>query len=139
MALTKSSEILAQADLRQVIALLAVEQSRGDKGLPRPAAFRSSGYKSLTAIFESDVMWESEQRLQLKLLEDYLRIFYGAGNMKKLYRNMSDLNPAEFDNWVETTTTKIFKHTKMNKNKFWGDTDNNRDRNKKKRDVRPYS
>ncbi|SOD42440.1 hypothetical protein SAMN06298226_2780 [Nitrosovibrio sp. Nv4] len=59
--------------------------------------------------------------------------------MKKLYRNMSDLNPAEFDNWIETTTTKIFKHTKMNKNKFWGDTENNRDRNKKKRDVRPYS
>lgn len=52
---------------------------------------------------------------------------------------MSDLNPAEFDNWIETTTTKIFKHTKMNKNKFWGDTENNRDRNKKKRDVRPYS
>jgi hypothetical protein len=59
--------------------------------------------------------------------------------MKKLSRNMSDLNPAEFDNWIETTMVKTFKHTKLSKNKLWDDTENGRNRNKKKREARIYS
>jgi hypothetical protein len=59
--------------------------------------------------------------------------------MKKLSRNMSDLNPAEFDNWIETTMVKTFKHTKLSKNKLWDDTENGRNLNKKKREARIYS
>jgi hypothetical protein len=52
---------------------------------------------------------------------------------------MSDLNFAEFDNWIEPTMVKTFKHAKLGKNKLWGDTENSRNRNKKKREERIYS
>lgn len=59
--------------------------------------------------------------------------------MKKVSRSMSLSNPAELDNWIETTMIKTSKQTKLSKNKHWDDAENNRDRNKKKREVRIYS
>ncbi|WP_218145018.1 hypothetical protein [Nitrosospira briensis] len=69
----------------------------------------------------------------------YYFLIFMEGYMKKLSRNMSDLNFAEFDNWIEPAMVKTFKHTKLGKNKLWGDTENSRNRNKKKREERIYS
>ncbi len=58
--------------------------------------------------------------------------------MKKLYRNFSGLDPAEFDNWLEIATPKMFKHAKLNKAKPWSEPENIPTR-KKKREARSYS
>lgn len=58
--------------------------------------------------------------------------------MKKAYRNMPDLNTADFDNWLEPTTIKMYKHAKSNKNKLWSDIENGRNDRKKKREARSY-
>ncbi len=59
--------------------------------------------------------------------------------MKKAYPGISGLNPAEFDNWLETATAKMFKHTKLNKNKFWSDGESDRSNRKKKRSGKSHS
>lgn len=59
--------------------------------------------------------------------------------MKKAYPVISDFNPAEFDNWLETTTIKMFKHSKVNRNKFWSDSESDRASRKKKREGKSHS
>lgn len=51
---------------------------------------------------------------------------------------MSGLNTVDFDNWLEPTTLKIYKHAKSNKNKLWSDIENGRADRKKKREARSY-
>jgi hypothetical protein len=68
-----------------------------------------------------------------------IKFFRGVIDMKKAYRNMSGLNTADFDNWLEPTTIKMYKHAKSNKDKLWSDTENGRNDRKKKREARSYS
>lgn len=59
--------------------------------------------------------------------------------MKKAYRGVSDFNPEESDNWLETATVKMFKHAKVNRNKFGSDSESDRTSRKKKREGKPHS
>ncbi len=59
--------------------------------------------------------------------------------MKKAYQGVSDFNPEEFDNWLETTTIKMFKHAKVNRNKFGSYSESDRTSRKKKREGKSHS
>ena len=58
--------------------------------------------------------------------------------MKRAYQGVSDFNPEESDNWLETATVKMFKHAKVNRSKF-GSDESDRTSRKKKRAGKPHS
>ena len=87
--------------------------------------------------FAQGIDWKRSVTATLLL---YLTLsFVEKRYMKNAYKGMVDLNTAEFDNWLEPTTSKIVRHAKSNKNKLWGDFEGSRTSRRKKRDARSDS